>query len=60
MSYLAKIWMFSNGQSGARDSAMIYSIIETVKVNGIETFVLRVSKAFCRGMLISNQPLSAR
>ena len=31
-----KNWMFSDSQSGAKASAMYYSIIETAKASGIE------------------------
>lgn len=33
-----KNWMFSNSQSGARASAMFYSVIETAKANGLEPY----------------------
>ena len=31
-------WMFSNSQDGAKASAMLYSIIETAKANGVEPY----------------------
>ena len=34
-----KNWMFSDSQSGAKASAMYYSIIETAKANGLEPYV---------------------
>ena len=34
-----KNWMFSNSQSGAKASAMLYSVIETAKANGLEPYV---------------------
>jgi transposase len=34
-----KNWMFSNTPSGARASAIIYSIIETAKENGLNPFI---------------------
>ena len=33
-----KNWMFSNTANGARVSAMLYSIIETAKANGLIPF----------------------
>ncbi|XP_014680377.1 PREDICTED: uncharacterized protein y4jD-like [Priapulus caudatus] len=33
-----KNWMFSNSQEGAKASAMLYSIIETAKANGLEPY----------------------
>jgi transposase len=33
-----KNWMFSNSQSGAKASAMLYSIIETAKANKLEPY----------------------
>jgi transposase len=33
-----KNWMFSNSQDGAKASAMLYSIIETAKANGVEPY----------------------
>ncbi len=33
-----KNWMFSNSQDGAKSSALIYSIIETAKANGIDPY----------------------
>ena len=33
-----KNWVFSNSQSGAKASAMYYSIIETAKANGLEPY----------------------
>ncbi len=33
-----KNWMFSNSQDGAKASAMLYSIIETAKANGLEPY----------------------
>jgi transposase len=33
-----KNWMFSNSQAGAKASAMLYSIIETAKANGLEPY----------------------
>ena len=33
-----KNWMFSDSQKGAKASAMLYSIIETAKANGIEPY----------------------
>ncbi|CAD7848187.1 MAG: Mobile element protein, partial [Olavius algarvensis Gamma 3 endosymbiont] len=33
-----KNWMFSNTGNGARASAMLYSIIETAKANGLIPF----------------------
>ena len=33
-----KNWMFSDGQAGAKASAMMYSIIETAKANGLEPY----------------------
>ena len=33
-----KNWMFSDSQSGAKASAMLYSIIETAKANGLEPY----------------------
>jgi transposase len=34
-----KNWMFSDSQSGAKASAMYYSVIETAKANGLEPFM---------------------
>jgi len=33
-----KNWMFSNSQAGAKASAMLYSMIETAKANGLEPY----------------------
>ena len=33
-----KNWMFSSSQSGAKASAMLYSVIETAKANGLEPY----------------------
>ncbi len=33
-----KNWMFSDSQSGAKSSAMLYSVIETAKANGLEPY----------------------
>ena len=33
-----KNWLFSDTQKGAKASAMLYSIIETAKANGLEPF----------------------
>lgn len=33
-----KNWMFSNSQAGAKTSAMLYSMIETAKANGLEPY----------------------
>jgi transposase len=33
-----KAWLFSNTQAGARSSAIIYSIVETAKENGLKPF----------------------
>lgn len=33
-----KNWLFSNSQSGARSSAVVYSLIETAKENGLDPF----------------------
>jgi len=33
-----KNWMFSNSQDGAKSSALIYSIVETAKANGIDPY----------------------
>jgi hypothetical protein len=33
-----KNWLFSNAKSGANASAMLYSIIETAKANGLTPF----------------------
>ena len=34
-----KYWLFANTPNGARASAVIYSVIETAKENGVEPFV---------------------
>jgi hypothetical protein len=33
-----KNWLFSDSQKGAKASAMLYSIIETAKANGLEPY----------------------
>ena len=37
-----KNWMFANTPSGAKASATIFSIIETVKENGLELCLLEI------------------
>ena len=34
-----KNWLFANTPSGARASAVIYSIVETAKENGLNPFI---------------------
>lgn len=34
-----KAWLFSDTQAGARASALIYSLVETAKANGIEPYL---------------------
>ena len=34
-----KAWLFSDTQAGARASALIYSLVETTKANGMEPYL---------------------
>ena len=54
-----KNWLFSNTPLGAKISAVIYSLVETAKINGLNpaSYLEFLLTALPRGMWRSPQPL---